>query len=125
MAAHPVSSLGRGRRIVTKRAQNPEKLIAIELVLAVVAYVGVTLKKGHTPVPRRIAALMAVFAILGVVTMFGPKYGRLAYLFGGLLLMGLVVFPVGEALAPHKAAAAKAAGAAALSGLKASVFTGG
>lgn len=70
------------------KSQNPERIIAFELVIAITVYIGVSLYQKEVPRPRVMAALLAVYAILGVVTIFGPQWGRVAYRFGGLVILG-------------------------------------
>ena len=96
------NSVRRSRSFISGRAKNPERIIALELVTAEFVYIAVTLYTGETPSPRIIAALLAVFAILGLLTIFGEKWGRVAYLFGGLVVMAALlnrqVIAVGTAL---------------------------
>lgn len=124
-ASHPVQSLGAGRRAITRRRANPEKVIAIELVVVVAVYVVVQLKDGKAPEPRRIAGFLAVYAILGIGTMISPSVGRLSYLLGALVLLGVLMQPVAEKVAPGSTAKAKTALQTALAGLKTSMTVGG
>lgn len=84
----PTQAISTGRNFLAGRVENPERVIALELILVQVIYVAVTVKSGKTPAPRVMATLLAVYAILALLTIFGPKWGRIAYLFGGLILMG-------------------------------------
>lgn len=77
------------RDFINGRVANPERIIALELILAETIYVAITLYEGKAPTPKVMAALLAVYGILALFTIAGGEWGRVAYLFGGLVLVAI------------------------------------
>ncbi len=95
----------------------------LELLVCMAVYVGMAVAHKDVPEPKRLAALLGVFAVLGLLSVGGPKWGRVAYLLGALILAT-------EVLAPFAAKAVKASkgnvATSAATGLKAaSILAGG
>lgn len=110
------------RSALASPAANPDKVLVLELLAAETIYIGVQVAHGDVPAPKRMAAILAVFAVLGLLSAGGQKWGRVAYSFGGLLVAGLALEPV---VASRAKASNGNAAAAAATGLKAATIVAG
>ena len=82
------SQISKTKQAIAAPTQNPERVIAFELLLAEVIYMATTLIAGKKPTAKVMISFLAIYAILGVVPMFGPAWGKVAYRFGALIIVG-------------------------------------
>lgn len=82
------SQISKTKQAIGAPTQNPERVIAFELLLAEVVYMASTLIAGKKPTANVMIRFLAIYAILGIVPMFGPAWGKVAYRFGALVIVG-------------------------------------
>lgn len=82
------SQISKTKHAIGAPTQNPERVIAFELLLAEIVYMGSTLIAGKKPTANVMIRFLAIYAILGIVPMFGPSWGKVAYRFGALVIIG-------------------------------------
>ena len=82
------SQVAKTKQAIGAPTQNPERVIAFELILAEIVYMASTLIAGKKPTANVMIRFLAIYAILGIVPMFGPSWGKVAYRFGALVIVG-------------------------------------